>query len=83
MQERFWVAPTAAQAAQLAAQGEVVYQPDEIWSLRDLKARGPHTFPEKLRALHQVKAIFGATVTQDAHPTAGRSAGVKARGQTP
>ena len=33
VQERFWVAPTATQAAALAAQGQVVYQPDEIWRL--------------------------------------------------
>jgi len=83
VQECFWVTPTAAQAADLAAQGQVAYQPDEIWRLHDLKARDPHSFAAKLRAIHQVKTIFGATVTQDAHPTAGRTAGMKARGQTP
>jgi|RhiMetdeSRZDD1v2_1073273.scaffolds.fasta_scaffold83389_4 hypothetical protein len=83
LQECFWVAPADAHAAVLAAQGQVAYQPDEIWRLRDLKARDPYTFPEKLRAIHQVKTIFGATVTQDVHPTASRNAGMKAKGQTP
>ena len=72
LRERFWVAPPDAQAAALAVQGQVVYQPDEIWRLHDLKAHDPHTFAAKLRAIHQAKTIFGATITQDAHPTAGR-----------
>jgi hypothetical protein len=67
--QRFWVAPTAAHAAALAAQGQVAYQPEEIWRLWDFKARDPYTFATKLRAIHQVKTIFGATVTDIAHPT--------------
>jgi len=63
--ECFWVALTAAQ-------GQVVYQPDEIWRLHDLKAHDPHTFAAKLRAIHQAKTIFGATITQDARPTLAR-----------
>jgi hypothetical protein len=43
LQECFWVAPADAHAAVLAAQGQVAYQPDEIWRLRDLKARDPYT----------------------------------------
>ena len=64
LHERFWVAPTDAQAAALAAQGQVAYQPDEIWRLCDLKAHDPQTFAVKLRAIHQAKTIFGATITQ-------------------
>ena len=79
VQERFWVAPTATQAAELAAQGQIVYQLDEIWRLRDLQASDAAAFPAKLRAIHQVKALFGATVTQDTHPTTGRTAGRAAR----
>jgi hypothetical protein len=74
VQERFWVAPTTAQASALAAQGQVAYQPDEIWHLRALKARNPQTFPEKLRALHQAKSIFDATVTPEEPPPTGRTA---------
>ena len=66
LHEHFWVAPTPAYAATLSAQGQVAYQPDEIWHLRDLKARNPHAFPAKLRAIHQAKTVFGATVTQSA-----------------
>jgi hypothetical protein len=72
--ERFWVTPTDAHAVALAAQGQGVYQPDEIWLLRDLKARDPHTFPAKLRAIHQVKTIFGATVTHEVPITTARPA---------
>ena len=72
VQERFWVPPTAAQATALAAQGHVVYLPDEIWRLRDLKASDPATFPAKLRAIHQAKTLFGATVTHEARPTGDR-----------
>jgi len=74
VQEPFWVAPTATQATALAAQGQVVYQPDEIWRLRDLKASDPATFPAKLRVIHQAKAIFGATVTHEARPTTDKPA---------
>ena len=79
LQERFWVAPTATQAAALAAQGQVVYQPDEIWRLRDLQAPDPAAFPAKLRAIHQAKTIFGAAVTHEARPTTGRPARRAAR----
>jgi hypothetical protein len=74
VQERFWVVPTAAQAAALMAQGQVAYQPDEIWQLRDLKASDPQAFPEKLKAIHQAKSIFDATVTHEDPPPAGRTA---------
>jgi hypothetical protein len=63
---RFWVAPTTAQAVALMAQGEVAYVADEIWRLRDLKARNPQSFTAKLRAIHQAKTIFGATIVPEA-----------------
>jgi hypothetical protein len=72
LQERFWVAPTATQAAALAGQGQVVCQPDELWRLRDLQARGPAAFPAKLRAIHQAKTLFGVTVTHDTPTITGR-----------
>jgi hypothetical protein len=62
LHERFWVAPTPAHTAALAAQGQVAYQPEEIWRLRELKARDPHAFSAQLCAIHQAKTIFGATV---------------------
>ena len=68
LQACFWVAPTAVHAAALAAQGQVAYQPDEIWHLRDLKGSDPQAFPAKLRAIHQAKNLFNATISQDAHP---------------
>ena len=74
VQERFWVAPTAAHAAELAAQGQVVYQPDELWRLRALQAPDPAAFLAKLRVIHQAKAIFGATVTHEARPTTDKPA---------
>jgi hypothetical protein len=76
---RFWVAPTDAHAATLAAQGQIAYQPDEVWRLWDLKARDPQTFAVKLRAIHQAKTIFEATVTHDAPPAIGSTAGRVAR----
>jgi hypothetical protein len=79
LQERFWVVPTAAQASALAAQGQVAYQPDEIWQLRDLKASDPQPFSEKLRALHQAKSLFDATVMHEALPATGRTARREAR----
>jgi hypothetical protein len=60
LHERFWVAPTAAHAAALSAQGQVAYQPDEIWRLRDLTVREPQTFAAKLCAIHQAKQTFEA-----------------------
>jgi hypothetical protein len=77
--ERFWVAHNAAQAATLAAQGYVAYQPDEIWHLQELKASDPQTFPEKLRAIHRAKTLFGATITPAAPPTTGSPASRAAR----
>jgi hypothetical protein len=79
LQEHFWVAPTAAHAAALAVQGQVAYQPDELWRLRDLQAPDPAAFPAKLRAIHQAKTIFGAAVTHEARPPTGRPARRAAR----
>lgn len=72
MHARFWVAPTTAQAVALTAQGEVAYVADEIWRLRDLKARNPQSFAAKLRAIHQAKGIFGATIVPEACSTTDR-----------
>jgi len=56
-----WVAETADQAEALQADGRVVYTADEVGVLRDLKARDPQGFPEKLRALHEAKRTLGVT----------------------
>lgn len=58
LQEAFWVCETPRHADALQAQGQVTYLPGEIWRLRDLKARDPATFPEKLCAVHQAKQVF-------------------------
>ena len=75
LQADFWVCATAAHADAFHTEGQVAYLPDEIGLLRDLKARDPATFPAKLRAIHQAKTIFGATIMQDAPPTPGRPTG--------
>ena len=62
LHESFWVAPTAGHAATLAAQGQVAYQPEEIWRLWELKAHAPQSFPAKLGAIHQAKKTFGAVL---------------------
>jgi hypothetical protein len=64
----FYVCATPAQAAPLLAVGKTVYLPAEIRVLHQLKDRGPATFPEKLRAIHQSKALFGALVMDAALP---------------
>jgi hypothetical protein len=79
LQDGFRVVPTAAQVAKLAAQGQIAYCPDEIWYLRDLKARDPQGFPAELKAIHQAKSLFGATIVHEAPPTTGRTAGRAAR----
>jgi len=56
-----WVAETADQAEALQAEGRVVYTAEEVEVLRDLKARDPQGFPEKLRALHEAKRTLGVT----------------------
>jgi hypothetical protein len=68
LQADFWVCATKAQAARFLAEGKVVYLPEEIRVLRQLKDRWPASFAEKLRAIHQSKTVFGALVVDAALP---------------
>jgi hypothetical protein len=60
--EAVYVCANQAQAALLRAEGKAAYLPAEIRVLHQLKDRGPATFPEKLRMIHQSKTVFGALV---------------------
>ena len=63
-----WVAETADQAEALQADGRVVYTAEEVGVLRDLKARDPQGFPEKLRQLHATKMPLGGRLEGLAAP---------------
>jgi hypothetical protein len=64
LQADFYVCATPGQAASLVAAGQVTYFPDEIRFLGQLQERAPDTFPEKLKAIHEAKHLFGATLDQ-------------------
>jgi hypothetical protein len=58
----FWLCPTKRQAEALQAEGKVTYTFDECRKLGAMKQADPDGFAGKLRHLHTVKAVFGATV---------------------
>lgn len=65
----FWVCETEADVAALRAEGEVGYLTEEIWHLQALKAQDPETFPDKLRMIHEAKALFDGTIEGVEHGT--------------
>jgi hypothetical protein len=68
LEAEVWVCANQAQTKDVQAEGTTIYLPAEIRVLHQLKARWPESFPEKLQAIHQSKAVFGAFVVEAAVP---------------